>query len=235
MINKSDINIAAGNEALSPDTESFEEVSESDLLELQAHKSPVSETSDTLTNVSLSSQPSDSSKTAENTITENKNATSEKYVTEFLEKYVLDSDTDSDGNRVPVLRDNLNLDESNSENDKTIQNDPTFQQKFAGFVGALTKKLSLWKSKKRFSEAELFLDADRQKSLVEEFKFCVPKDPFLSPYWAKDEFLRQLPPTQILVSYRSRPVVIISMLNENNFDLNNLQYFLERITMKLVL
>lgn len=198
--NDMDMNLSTGNCVISPDTESFEEVSESDLLELQAHKSPVSETSDTLTNVSLSSQPSDSSKTAENTITENKNATSEKYVTEFLEKYVLDSDTDSDGNRIPVLRDNLNLDESSSENEKTIQNDPTFQQKFAGFVGVLTQKLSLWKNRKRISDAELFLDADRQKSLVEEFKFSVPKDPYLSPYWAKDEVLKQLPPIQILVN-----------------------------------
>lgn len=38
------------------DSESFEEISESDLMELQAHKSPVSETSDTLTCGSLNSQ-----------------------------------------------------------------------------------------------------------------------------------------------------------------------------------
>lgn len=38
------------------DSESFEEITESDLMELQAHKSPVSETSDTLTYGSLDSQ-----------------------------------------------------------------------------------------------------------------------------------------------------------------------------------
>lgn len=37
------------------DTESFEEISQSDLLELQAHKSPTSEASDTMTLGSLNS------------------------------------------------------------------------------------------------------------------------------------------------------------------------------------
>nr|CAD7586988.1 unnamed protein product [Timema genevievae] len=97
------------------DTESFEEVSESDLLELAAHKSPLSEEgTDTLTTVSLTSLQSkpeadqafkslDSSlvKTEADRANDNR---SEHYVSEFLEKYVLDSDTDSEGRKVPVLR-----------------------------------------------------------------------------------------------------------------------------------
>lgn len=66
------------------DTESFEEISESDLMELQAHKSPVSETSDTLTYGSLTS--------ADDNLNENGTADADngqKYVSEFLEKYVL--------------------------------------------------------------------------------------------------------------------------------------------------
>lgn len=43
----------------SSDSDSFEEISESDLMELQAHKSPISETSDTLTYGSLNSQMED--------------------------------------------------------------------------------------------------------------------------------------------------------------------------------
>lgn len=112
----------------------------------------------------------------------------------------MDSDTDSDGNRVGVLKGAPNsrtIDESSSE--QTIQSDPSFQQRFAGFVGAITQKLYAWKNKKIVSPAQMVLDTDRQKSLIDEFKFIVPEDPYLSPWWAKDEHLKQLPPTHILV------------------------------------
>ncbi|EDV98300.1 hormone-sensitive lipase [Drosophila grimshawi] len=42
------------------------------------------------------------------------------------------------------------------------------------------------------------LDALIARSPSEEFAFEVPKDPFLSPYWASDEWLSQLPETKIL-------------------------------------
>lgn len=44
------------------------------------------------------------------------------------------------------------------------------------------------------------MDALIARSPSEEFAFDVPKDPFLSPYWASDEWLSQLPETKILVS-----------------------------------
>lgn len=43
------------------------------------------------------------------------------------------------------------------------------------------------------------MDALIARSPSEEFAFDVPKDPFLSPYWASDEWLSQLPETKILV------------------------------------
>ena len=39
-----------------------------------------------------------------------------------------------------------------------------------------------------------------QQSLSDELHFTLPADPYLSPYWASDEVLRQLPPTKIMVS-----------------------------------
>jgi len=44
------------------------------------------------------------------------------------------------------------------------------------------------------------MDALIARSPSEEFAFDVPRDPFLSPYWASDEWLSQLPETKILVS-----------------------------------
>ncbi|XP_001361054.3 hormone-sensitive lipase [Drosophila pseudoobscura] len=42
------------------------------------------------------------------------------------------------------------------------------------------------------------MDALIARSPSEEFAFDVPKDPFLSPYWATDDWLSQLPETKIL-------------------------------------
>ncbi|KAI8038521.1 hormone-sensitive lipase [Drosophila gunungcola] len=42
------------------------------------------------------------------------------------------------------------------------------------------------------------MDALIARSPSEEFAFDVPRDPFLSPYWASDEWLSQLPETKIL-------------------------------------
>lgn len=78
-----------GNETNSDVSESFEEISESDLLELQARKSPVSETSDTLTYGSLSSHADEAKDQTVVNIDESKQSSSEKYVSDFLEKYVL--------------------------------------------------------------------------------------------------------------------------------------------------
>lgn len=66
------------------DTESFEEISESDLMELQAHKSPVSETSDTLTYGSLTDN--DATVVDMNVSDVEK---SQKMLSEMVEEYVL--------------------------------------------------------------------------------------------------------------------------------------------------
>ena len=70
------------------DTESFEEISESDLMELQAHKSPISETSDTLTYGSLNSND-DNRNIKDIDLQPSDIENSQKYVSDFLEKYVL--------------------------------------------------------------------------------------------------------------------------------------------------
>ncbi|XP_037941420.1 hormone-sensitive lipase-like [Teleopsis dalmanni] len=42
------------------------------------------------------------------------------------------------------------------------------------------------------------MDALIARSPSAEFQFRVPKDPFLSPYWASDEWLSKMPQTKIL-------------------------------------
>lgn len=50
------------------------------------------------------------------------------------------------------------------------------------------------------STAERYLDLDRQGNLLDEFKFTVPKDPYLSPFCAKNEDLNKFPPVRVLVN-----------------------------------
>lgn len=76
------------NFQMNSDTESFEEITESDLQELQARKSPVSDTSDTLTYGSLCSNLNDENE-KDVYLTVSDIEKSGKQVSEFLEKYVL--------------------------------------------------------------------------------------------------------------------------------------------------
>lgn len=69
------------------DTESFEEISESDLMELQAHKSPVSDASDTLTYGSLTDNDDNNMTVVELNASDIEK--SQKYMSELLEKYTL--------------------------------------------------------------------------------------------------------------------------------------------------
>lgn len=71
------------------DTESFEEITESDLAELQAHKSPVSEASDTLTCGSLNSNMDELN---DKDVTSAEIEKSQKYMADIVHKYVLGRD-----------------------------------------------------------------------------------------------------------------------------------------------
>lgn len=52
------------------------------------------------------------------------------------------------------------------------------------------------------SESLEALDSLMQHSPSDDMHFTVPRDPYLSPYLASDEVLKQLPPTKIVVSVR---------------------------------
>ncbi|XP_067012042.2 hormone-sensitive lipase isoform X2 [Anabrus simplex] len=207
------------------DTESFEEVSESDLMELAAHKSPMSELgSDTLTTVSLTSlQSKPEVDQALPAVSEKRGAekaeggdagTSEKYVSEFLEKYVLDSETDSEGRKVPVLRTEVDIDEHVLFE---LPHDLGLSAKLGRAAGNIasgvsntfyymtgkkspdSQKQSKSPASPKEDDVEVStLDSLMQRSPSEEFRFTVPPDPYLSPYWASDEVLKQFPPVGIL-------------------------------------
>ncbi|XP_018571617.1 hormone-sensitive lipase isoform X2 [Anoplophora glabripennis] len=167
------------------DTESFEEISESDLLELQAHKSPISDTSDTLTYGSLSSNVEDvnNGNTADLTVSDVEKQ--QKCVSEFLEKYVLESDTETDGAKISVLK-------QGSSSTSASNLDNSIQNRVSAMVSNLKNHFT------KFLGATENLDVDTQSNMVDKFQFTVPKDHFLSPIFATDEDLKKFPPVRVL-------------------------------------
>lgn len=167
----------------SSDSDSFEEISESDLMELQAHKSPISETSDTLTYGSLNSQMEDKRELDLNALGKQKifdlTAFGNCYCFFFVE-----SDTETDATR--------STPQTFSEN---------VQNRVVAFISNLKGRFENLMPKKSPSGAVRVLDIERERSTIEEFKnIKVPKDPYISPYLASDSALKQLPPVKILVS-----------------------------------
>lgn len=238
------LKVSPSQEGASEDPSSFEEVSPSDLVELQAHKSGSERRRSSDTTISATSLQSEHTHTGI-TPPEDK---SQQYVSDFLERYVLDSDTDSEGRKIPVIRPNNNAfaneshkeveseasstligetpildDTDNKENKKRIKSSNTgghsdsyynrigfdsqhrISEAASGIMGAMTSRLAYLTGSNtitRPTQEELAvrsnLDALIARSPSDEFIFSVPRDPYLSPYWADDEILNKFPPVRIL-------------------------------------
>lgn len=102
-----------------------------------------------------------------------------------------DSDTDTDGTKVPILT------RESTSSSQTFS--ASIQGKMSAFVTNLRGHLENFVPKKTPSGATKLLDTDKYHNVLEEFKFVVPKDPYLSPYCASDDILKKLPPVRILV------------------------------------
>ncbi|KAL4715633.1 hypothetical protein ACJJTC_006212, partial [Scirpophaga incertulas] len=207
-------------EGISEGPSSFEEVSPSDLAELQAHKSGSERRKSSDTTISAASLQSEHTATGV-TPPEDK---SQQVVSDFLERYVLDSDTDSEGRRVPVIRPNLRNDdlshrEVESDNSSTLiaetplvdESDSKEKKRIktseaaTGIMGAMSSRLAYITGSNTISRpmqddlaARTNLDALIARSPSDEFIFSVPRDPLLSPYWADEQLLNKFPPVRIL-------------------------------------
>ncbi|KAJ0176026.1 hypothetical protein K1T71_008200 [Dendrolimus kikuchii] len=217
------LKVSPSQEGISEGPSSFEEVSPSDLAELEAHKSGSERRQSSDTTISAASLQSEHTATGV-TPQEDK---SQQYVSDFLERYVLDSDTDSEGRRIPVVKPNGNNDESHrepeSENSSTLVGDaplledqePNKEHKkrmktriseaATGIMGAMSSRLAYITGSNTITRptnedlaVRTNLDALLARSPSDEFIFSVPRDPLLSPYWADDELLKMFPPVRIL-------------------------------------
>ncbi|XP_068629365.1 hormone-sensitive lipase [Battus philenor] len=216
------LRVSPSQEGISEGPSSFEEVSPSDLAELQAHKSGSERRKSSDTTISAASLQSEHTATGV-TPAEDK---SQQYVSEFLERYVLDSDTDSEGRRYPIIKPNNRIredreleseasstlvgeppliDEQDSKDSKQKKIKTRISEAATGIMGAMSSRLAYItgsNSINRPPQDELAfrtnLDALIARSPSDEFIFSVPRDPLLSPYWADEELLKKFPPVRIL-------------------------------------
>ncbi|KAJ6634788.1 Hormone-sensitive lipase [Pseudolycoriella hygida] len=138
---------------------------------------------------------------AEDAVPSDSQNESTKYVNEFIERYVLDTQ-----NERPVLRsvpgtrseENILLDEG--RNMISVQN---IQSKIFEVVGNMTSKLAAMTTSSPIRDSKSSgvrsrLDSMTEINPADEFVFEIPKDPMLSPFWATDNMLKQMPRTHIL-------------------------------------
>ncbi|KZC05122.1 PREDICTED: hormone-sensitive lipase [Dufourea novaeangliae] len=159
------------------DTESFAEVSESDLIALalspngdetnDAHKLASLPSDTTLNSVSLTE--------ADGLEHPQEQVKSQEYIKRFLDLYR-----------------NSGINPATYIGNSAISTDNNIPRngKSWSFFG--------WSLKGREHRESRELDIENVKSLLDEFVFTVPRDPFLSPYLAPDNLLAQLPPIAML-------------------------------------
>lgn len=199
------------------ETESFEEVTESDLMELVAHKSPVSDASDTLTTVSLASSQHSKPEADQFFGQRNDELNGDlKLDLSNDEKYVFDSEI-KDGKKVAVIRTEKSVSGKKKEKPSGL-----FREMKDNMSNLISNTFTSTPAKAPEEQKKNvhILDSSDSKDPSEEFRFTVPKDPFLSPYWAPDDVLRQLPPTSICVRLFlivDRPIEIYLYFNYNYF------------------
>lgn len=145
---------------------------------------------------------------------------------QFSNKYVLETVTDPNGIQKPILtsvprtksEENVLLDEGRDV--LSMQNIPnkiykaveTAATSVANTFNAITSPSPITNGIP--ANGELAFNRSRLNSLTEsnqanEYLFDIPKDPFMSPYYASEEMLKQLPAIKILVS---NPIFILIIL-----------------------
>lgn len=122
----------------------------------------------------------------------------------------MDQTIDESGNPRPILR---TISRTQSEENivfdvgreaLSVQN---LQEKLQNFALTVTSAVSsMTTSNPIRSTPSPFDDRSSLNALIarspsDEFIFDVPKNPYLSPYWASDEILKQMPPTKFIVSF----------------------------------
>ena len=145
---------------------------------------------------------------------QNDNASQEsKYVDDYIEKYVVDAKHFDDGSFKPFLR---QMSKTNSEENIVLDvsrdalSVQSLQEKVQSVASTIVTSVSTTIAQITTSNRPIIRNGSIEdndshasdhkclvKSASSDFIFTVPKDPFLSPFYADDDTLRQFPPIKI--------------------------------------
>lgn len=163
---------------------------------------------------------------------------SAKFVEDFVEKYALENGDSTNGLQSPDLNEmprskseeNILLDESRDAiNVQDIPNKlykavETAANSVANTFTSMTAPTENSPKKGGNHENDGWnflrsnLNAVNERNAVDEFQFKIPKDPLISPFYASDEVLLQMPKVKILVSFSVNFVVVHNNNNMPNSD-----------------
>lgn len=152
-----------------------------------------------------------------------------KYVAEFVDRYVMN--TDANGERPELVSVPRTASEENILIDAgrdaiNVQNIPnkiykaveTAANTVANTFNAITAHAPIYDKYASVSDDDLSfvrnLGTVAEKNPRDDFLFDIPHDPFMSPYYASDEMMRQMPKMKILVS-RSNALHILGLKNKH--------------------
>ncbi|KAF5285296.1 hypothetical protein FQA39_LY04395 [Lamprigera yunnana] len=187
-------NAVLNGECLS-DTDSCEEISQSDLVELQAHKSPVSDASESITCGSLSSPIVEIKDVKQIEISQtnldytNQSTSHNENSFDLIETNALESDAETDETKVNLSK------EPNTPSDFEVP----FQNRLLSMVTNLRNRIGMWVSS-RHKGTELPLDANKPLDIVEQLKLAIPTDYISSPCFAPSDILLKFPTVKLLTT-----------------------------------
>lgn len=188
--------------------ESFEEISASELLELEGLLTASQK-------ANLASNGTDSEEKISDQNTNQNNEMDNSTSCVMGSKYVLDSEKDEHGKEVPVLKESSNNNKDEHVLFEVPQDvlDPGLPARItraaANIATAIRGTLTSLTSPKSSidessydegspNEDDPLLENLMSPCPMDLLKFEVPHDPYLSPYWAEDRVLSQFPPTTIV-------------------------------------
>ncbi|XP_075166336.1 hormone-sensitive lipase [Haematobia irritans] len=146
-------------------------------------------------------------------VTTNKNSDAEQYIDRFLETYIVESPTEEakevseetiELETVPaktLSEENLLIDVSKDVLDLDLTG--KFNNAVNSINGIIHRYTQSYEIKRDGHPHGPMEDLQKMDALIArspsaEFAFQIPRDPLLSPYFACDEWLKQMPPTKIL-------------------------------------
>ncbi|XP_023945668.2 hormone-sensitive lipase isoform X2 [Bicyclus anynana] len=178
------LKVSPSQEGISEGPSSFEEVSPSDLAELQAHKSGSERRKSSDTTISAASLQSEHTATG---------------ITPTEDKSQQEPESENSSTLVGETPLKQDLEHTDKKRIKSRINEAA-----TGIMSAMSSRLAYITGSNniRPTQEELAvrtnLDSLIARSPSDEFIFSVPKDPLLSPYWAEEQLLKKFPPVRIL-------------------------------------